>query len=79
MKLPSLGRSPKQLAQWHRWFAWFFVTTNDGDTVWLETVERRLMRGVPMYDEDGWIVFFEYRRIKGGQYVTDNQVPTKEV
>lgn len=27
---------------WHPWFAWFPVEVGDGQTAWLETVERRL-------------------------------------
>lgn len=52
---------------WHDWFAWFPVSTQDGQLVWLKTVQRRMKKdarqvwwgdfsgyaGVDFYDE--WI------------------------
>ncbi|MDR7037382.1 hypothetical protein J2X36_002129 [Methylobacterium sp. BE186] len=35
-----LERRYERLTNWHRWFAWRPVSL-DGETIWLETVERK--------------------------------------
>lgn len=52
----------RKLENWHRRFAWLPVVTQDGDTVWLCFVERRLKGGEAHYDFDGLIPSWEYRR-----------------
>ena len=37
------GKTLAQLAEWHRWFAWFPVMLPDGRTAWLCWVERRVL------------------------------------
>lgn len=42
---PRLARLEAQWraeCEWHLWFAWFPVEVGDGETAWLQTVERRL-------------------------------------
>ena len=34
--------------EWHRWFAWYPVVI-EGQWVWLETVERRLVESLTDY------------------------------
>lgn len=43
--------------EWHPWFAWHPVATNDGQTVWLETVMRR----VDPLVYDALVAWREYR------------------
>ncbi len=51
-----------RLAAWHSWFAFLPVTLVDGDTVWLERIERRLEGGEQKWDDDGLIRCWEYRK-----------------
>lgn len=37
-----IPRRKVSIYEWHRWFAWYPVTTNEGDVVWLETVNRKV-------------------------------------
>ena len=54
----------ERLASWHRYFALLPVTMNDGNTVWLQRVERRLEGGKARFDRDGLIRVWEYREQK---------------
>lgn len=44
--------------QWHKWFAWYPVLTQQGMWVWMETVLRRIE--FRSYDND-----YYYRLLKG--------------
>jgi hypothetical protein len=46
-------RDTTQLEQWHRKFAWW-PTEISNVTVWLETYERRLIRGYEPHQSAGW-------------------------
>lgn len=50
-----------RLEQWHPYFAWHFVELANGETRWLQTVERRLEGGKAKIDSDGLILIWEYR------------------
>lgn len=57
--------SHEHLGRWHLWFAWHPVTLIDGTRVWWEFVERRLEDGEAVYDDNGLITLFEYRKPGG--------------
>lgn len=48
----------KNLEEWHPWFAWYPVVTENRLWVWLYTVERRQVPGASEYEEDTMV----YRR-----------------
>lgn len=58
MRWRNETRAERKAAQcsWHRWWAWFPVKT-DGQTAWLETVERRAIEA--LYDPMAPV--YEYR------------------
>jgi hypothetical protein len=62
---PTRAERAEALKQWHPWFAWFPVRTEDGCR-WLETVERRGSReryfdGIDTAEQWAW----EYRAVGG--------------
>ena len=62
MKLYNAADRLHHWENWHRCFAWRPKTLEDGQVVWLETLERRLKGGVAHFDFDGLIPTFEYRK-----------------
>lgn len=57
---------PKNLKEWHRWFAWFPVDVGNTLT-WLEYVERRCEFGVTFGDQ------FNFYRPVGGTLPAKNR------
>jgi hypothetical protein len=59
MRWPTPPSRAVDKQNWHRWFAWYGVHVN-GDTVWLEIVERK---GTYHPDSCGGGYSYEYRNV----------------
>ncbi len=57
------SKRAEQLAQWHRWFAWFPVRTDSGVCCWLEIVERKCVAWPSDYG-CFWHVFVEHKNYR---------------
>jgi hypothetical protein len=62
---PKIARIEAQWryeCEWHSWFAWFPVEVGDGQTAWLQTVERRLhFRDKPTIMATWYIRGYDYQ------------------
>jgi hypothetical protein len=53
----SFEDKKKRLGTWHKFFAWYPVTVEDGDVRWLETVWR-MKTYFAGYAGDGWTILY---------------------
>lgn len=52
----------ERLRNWHKWFAWYPISVDDGVIVWLEHVERKGRTRI-LEKLQGRIWLWEHRRV----------------
>lgn len=51
--------------KWTKWFAWYPVTTENGDVLWLSMVERRLYWAcIPNVNPPCWAIYRKEKKLE---------------